>query len=34
VDKYYKEYPEIFRKTWQTYKNVKKKKEQKSLGDF
>jgi len=34
VDKYYDKYPEIFRKTWQTYKNVKKKKEQKKLGEF
>jgi len=27
-------YPEIFRKTWASYKNVKKRKGQKSLGEF
>jgi ribonuclease HII len=30
----YKKYPEIFRKTWQTYKDVVAKKQQKGLQDF
>lgn len=30
----YKKYPEIFRKTWQTYKNLIAKKQQTGLSDF
>ncbi len=30
----YNKYPDIFRKSWQTYKNVVAKKQQKGLGDF
>ncbi|NQU78405.1 ribonuclease HII [Candidatus Woesearchaeota archaeon] len=30
----YLKYPKIFRKSWQTYKNITIKKQQKALGDF
>jgi ribonuclease HII len=30
----YKKYPDIFRKSWQTYKDVINKKQQKGLGEF
>jgi ribonuclease HII len=34
IEDNYKKHPEIFRKTWQTYKNVVASKQQKGLGDF
>lgn len=34
LEKNWDKHPEIFRKTWQTYKNVMKKKAQKGLGEF
>lgn len=34
LEKNYRKYPDIFRKTWQTYKNIITKKEQKGLFDF
>ncbi|MFH1669396.1 MAG: ribonuclease HII [Candidatus Woesearchaeota archaeon] len=34
LQKNYDKYPGIFRKSWQTYKNVIAKKQQKELGDF
>ncbi len=34
LDKYYDKYPHIFRKSWQSYKNVQIKKEQKKLGEY
>lgn len=34
LDKYYKEYPNLFRKSWQSYKNTEESKLQKKLGEF
>lgn len=34
VRKYWDKYPEIFRKTWSTYKKVANSKKQKSLGEY
>lgn len=34
VKKYWNKYPEIFRKTWSTYKKVANSKKQKKLGEF
>jgi len=34
LQKNYDKYPDIFRKSWQTYKDVVAKKQQKGLGDF
>ena len=34
LEKNYKKYPEIFRKTWVSYRNIIEKKKQKSLGEF
>lgn len=34
VEKNWEKHPEIFRKSWRTYKNVKGKKNQKSLNEF
>jgi ribonuclease HII len=34
LKKNFKKYPEIFRQTWESYKNIIRKKEQKGLGDF
>jgi ribonuclease HII len=34
LDKYYNQYPELFRKSWQSFKDVEKKKKQRKLGEF
>ena len=34
IKKYHEDYPEIFRKSWMTYKNVVDAKKQRSLEDF
>lgn len=34
LEKYYDQFPYLFRKKWQSYKDVEKKKKQKSLGEF
>ncbi|MDO8656131.1 MAG: ribonuclease HII [Nanoarchaeota archaeon] len=34
LEKYYDKYPHLFRKGWQSYKNVEEKKKQKRLGEF
>lgn len=34
LDEYYKEFPDIFRKTWEPYKQVLRKREQRGLVDF
>jgi len=34
LEKNYKKYPEIFRKTWASYQNIQKMKNQRKLGDF
>ncbi len=34
LDKYYDQYPELFRKSWMSYKDALARKQQKSLGDF
>ncbi len=34
LKKHYKDYPKIFRKTWQTYKAVAEGKKQKKIGEF
>ncbi len=34
LEKYYDTYPHLFRKGWQSYKNMEEKKKQKRLGEF
>ena len=34
LEKYHDKYPHLFRKKWQSYKNVEIKKQQKSLGEY
>ncbi len=34
LEKYYDKYPHLFRKGWQSYKDVEEKKKQKRLGEF
>lgn len=34
IQEHYQDYPDIFRKTWSTYKVLEEKKKQKTLGDF
>ncbi len=34
LEKYYDKFPELFRRKWQSYKNVEEKKKQKKLGEF
>jgi len=34
LEENYDKYPDIFRKTWKSYKNVLKQKSQKGLGEF
>ncbi len=34
LEKYYKEYAHLFRKNWQSYKDVEEKNKQKKLGEF
>ncbi|MDO8510562.1 MAG: ribonuclease HII, partial [Nanoarchaeota archaeon] len=34
LKKYYKKHPDLFRKSWQSYKNVENAAKQKKLGEF